>query len=134
MTDRDTFQSWLTAYGAAWEKLDAEAYLPLFSEDAAYYWTPFEAPHRGHDAILAALVDAIARQGDPSFSATVIAVEGDIGWAQWSCSFTRKGTDDPVRIEGVLKAVFRDGKCCEFREWLHALEPGQGDLMRDIDA
>ena len=67
MTDRDTFQSWLTAYGAAWEKLDAEAYLPLFSEDAAYYWTPFEAPHRGHDAILAALVDAIARQGDPSF-------------------------------------------------------------------
>ena len=128
------FEAWLSEYGKAWGARDADAYLPLFTDSAEYHWTPFEAPKRGHDELRQALQDAMARQVSPKFSASIIAFDGTTGWAEWSCRFTRAGTDDPVRVEGVLKAVFENGKCCEFREWWHALEPGQGDLMRDFDA
>ncbi|WP_300378901.1 nuclear transport factor 2 family protein [Henriciella sp.] len=131
---RKAFQDWLFAYGAAWEALDPDAYLPLFTDTAEYHWAPFEAPKSGHEEIRSALKEAMSRQEAPQFSYKLITVEGETGWAEWACRFTRKGTDDPVRIEGILKAVFEQGKCCEFREWWHVLEPGQGDLMRDFDA
>ncbi|WP_084396143.1 nuclear transport factor 2 family protein [Henriciella aquimarina] len=131
----EAFQSWLTAYGAAWEDCDPEAYMPLFSEDAAYHWTPFEAPRKGHAEIREALSRAMETQKDPDFSFEIISFDGKTGWAHWTCSFTRKSIDEPVRIDGVLCAEFDEaGKCRVFREWWHALEPGQGDLMRDFDA
>lgn len=129
------FESWLSAYGAAWEALDAEAYMPLFTDDAAYHWSPFDAPKRGHDEIRAALKTALERQIGPEFSFEIIMAGGDTGWAHWACGFIRAGTDYPVRIDGVLKARFaEDGRCCEFREWWHALEPNETDAMRAVDA
>lgn len=130
-----TFHAWLHAYGAAWEAGDADAYLPLFAEEAVYHWTPFEAPRRGHDEIRAALVTVLERQSDVSFRFEIIAVTGDTGWAKWDAGFLREGTAYPVRVDGVLSARFdADDKCVEFREWWHALEPGQSDEMRAVDA
>lgn len=131
---RQAFEQWLADYGSAWSSLDAESYIPLFAEDVRYYWEPFEAPKRGHAGLRNALADSLDKQSNPEFKATIISVDGDTGWAHWSCNFTRMGTDDPVRVDGVLKAVFDGEKCAEFREWWHRLEPGQGDLMRDVDA
>lgn len=133
--DDTAFHTWLAAYGAAWESFDAGAYLPLFSGDAVYHWTPFEAPCRGHDEIRAALERAMERQSDLTFRFEIIAVKGETGWAKWEASFTRQGTEYPVRVDGVLAARFDTaGKCVEFREWWHALEPGQADEMQAVDA
>jgi hypothetical protein len=131
---RELFEDWLSAYGRAWASLDPQEYGQLFADNAVYYWTPFDAPLRGHEDIAKALAKVFGQQADPDFRSQVIGVLDNSGWAHWTCHFTREGTDDPVRMDGVLKAVFKDGKCAEFREWWHRLEPGQGDLMRDFDA
>lgn len=76
-----------------------------------------------------------ANRQDAAFKAQIIHLDGLTGWAEWSSSFTRLGTNDPVRMDGILKAAFdTDQRCTEFRQWWHVNEPGQGSLMRDMDA
>jgi hypothetical protein len=45
------FDSWLAAYGRAWERRDAQAFAALFTPDVRYHWTPFEEPRVGRDAV-----------------------------------------------------------------------------------
>ena len=54
MVDRAAARRWLDAYVRAWEMYDPEAIGDLFTEDAAYFFTPFGPPVRGRDAIVAA--------------------------------------------------------------------------------
>ncbi|HIG22039.1 MAG TPA: nuclear transport factor 2 family protein [Henriciella marina] len=129
-----TFDNWLQTFGQSWSALDSDCIVELFSEDVSFYWTPFEAPSKGRTALLAAMRERLSRQKDPVMDFEVITTNEDGGWAHWTASFTRDGTDDPVRIDGVLKATFRGTECSEYRQWQHVLEPGQGDLMRDFDA
>lgn len=131
---KTTFANWLQTFGQSWSALDSKRIAGLFSEDVTFYWTPFEAPSRGRAALLKAIKDRLGRQKDPVIDFEIIAANEDAGWAHWTASFTRDGTDDPVRIDGVLKATFRGNECSEYRQWQHVLEPGQGDLMRDFDA
>lgn len=128
------FFEWLQAFGKAWSDLDVRNFSQLFAEDVEFCWTPFEAPTHGRAALTEGLVHTFARQKDPSFDFEIIKASGEFGWAHWTAFFTRDGIDDPVRIDGVLEAKFRDGACCRYRQWHHRLEPGQGDLMRDFDA
>ncbi len=129
------FSQWLSALRKGLEAGDAEALSALFSQDALFYDTPFQAPKRGRVEIQL-LFEAEARQRvGVSFDHEMIDFGEDVGWAAWSTGFNRAGLDDPVRIEGILKAVFKpDGTCVEFRQWWHIMEPGQGELMRDFDA
>ena len=129
-----TFATWLQVFGKAWSALENERIGELFSEDVSFYWSPFKAPSEGRAALLAAMQDILCRQKEPVVDFEIITTGGDAGWAHWTASFTRDGTEDPVRIDGVLKAKFRGTACCEYRQWQHVLEPGQGDLMRDFDA
>lgn len=128
------FRNWLQSFGQAWSALDRDRIVELFSEDVSFYWSPFEAPSEGLTALLAAMQERLSRQKDPVLDFDIIAISDDAGWAHWTASFTRDGTDDPVRMDGVLKATFRGSECSEYRQWQHVLEPGQGDLMRDFDA
>ena len=129
------FQDWLGELQQALEAGDAATLSHLFSEDAVFHDAPFIAPIDGRDAIRASFAEELAERRDVTFTFEVIRFEGQIGWAMWSNSFTRAGTEDPVRMEGILKAEFNtDGLCSEFRQWWHMMEPGQGDLMRDMDA
>lgn len=129
-----TFANWLRSFGQAWSALDRKRIVELFSEEVSFYWSPFEAPSEGRVDLLAAMQERLSRQMDPVLDFDIIAISDDAGWAHWTASFTRDGTDDPVRMDGVLKATFRATECCEYRQWQHVLEPGQGDLMRDFDA
>ncbi|QYJ00301.1 nuclear transport factor 2 family protein [Thalassovita mediterranea] len=129
-----TFANWLQPCGQAWSALDSIRIVELFSEDVSFYWSPFDAPSEGRTALLAAMQERLSRQKDPVLDFHIIAISDDAGWAHWTASFTRDGTDDPVRMDGVLKATIRGTECCEYRQWQHVLEPGQGDLMRDFDA
>lgn len=129
-----TFANWLQSFGDAWSALDSNRLIELFSEDVSFYWSPVQAPSEGRTALLAAMQERLIRQKDPVFEFEIITTNDDAGWAHWTASFTRDGTDDPVRMDGVLKSRFRGNECSEYRQWQHVLEPGQGDLMRDFDA
>ena len=128
------FERWLSAYGDALSKGDVDTVLGLFSEDAHYREGPFDAPRRGQEDLRTFLEKELPPQDDPVFDFEIICVSGESGWAQWTYRFTREGTDDPVRINGVLKAALSEKKCTELQQWQNRLEPGQGDLMRDFDA
>lgn len=133
--DENQFLTWLSKLKLAVEGIDPESFVALFSEDVVFYDAPFQAPRRGRVALQMAIEEMKRVRQDSSFKTDFIRTDEGAGWAMWANSFTRAGTEDPVRLEGILKASFdEDGLCHEFRQWWHKLEPGQDDLMRDFDA
>ena len=135
MIGEAAFEAWLERLKRALDKMDADAFADLFTVDALFYEAPFNAPRKGRSAIRSAIEEMATFRSESTFSANVIGMEPDAGWAMWENSFTRAGTDDPVRLEGILKASFTSDELCrDFQQWWHKLEPGQDDLMRDFDA
>lgn len=131
----DVYRDWLDRLADGIEAADAKSVAELFSPDVTYFDSPFDAPCRGRAELSAFLGKSLSEREDVRFHADMIRTDDQSLWAFWSNTFTRKGTDDPVRMEGVLHAEFdSNGLCSRFRQWWHQLEPGQGDLMRDFDA
>ena len=121
----ETFDSWLQAYGRAWESKDPAAAAELFSDDATYRETPFDEPARGRESIAEYWARVTARQEAIRFCHEVLMVAGDMGIARWWASFRRIRSGTPVELDGVF--VIRmdaDGRCEEFREWWHLREQG----------
>jgi ketosteroid isomerase-like protein len=120
--DQTTFESWLEAYKRAWENRDPEAAASLFTADANYYVTPFEAPARGRDGIRGYWSDATRYQDGIEFSYEVLATTESAGIARWHCRFARLTSDSAVELDGVfLVELDVGGKCTEFREWWHKI-------------
>lgn len=123
MTNRE-FQQWLDHYGNAWAAGDPDAALQLFSPDAAYYETPFDAPMVGAAAIHRYWTEGAKNaQTDVTFEATPISFSGSTGFARWRATFRRVPSGTFVALDGVLSARFDDAmRCEEFREWWHRKE------------
>ncbi len=120
---QERFESWLGAFGKAWETSDAQKFAALFAPDALYYWTPFEEPKRGPAEIASAFSGAIAKQSDIEFGARILYVQAQLGAAHWSCAFTRKTTGQRVHVDGILVVQMDDdGFARSFREWWHTDE------------
>lgn len=101
--DEGTFETWLAAYGRAWETRDPEAAARLFTEDATYHETSFGEPMRGREEIR--------------------AVTENEGISRWCANFVRVPSGAAVRLDGVcLVTRNADGLCTEFREWWHKKE------------
>ena len=117
------FQSWISAYGKAWEAKSASAFSSQFAEDALFYRSPFEAPKKGRAEIAAAFTTEVGLQRDIDFGARVLYVEAMLGAAHWSCAFTRANTGKRVHVDGVMGVQFDEtGKALSFRQWWHADE------------
>jgi ketosteroid isomerase-like protein len=119
---RAAFENWLDAYKRAWEDRDPEAAADLFTADANYYETPFEAPARGREGIRGYWSDATRHQEGIEFSYEVLATTETGGIARWRCQFTRLTSDSTVELDGIfLVKLVAEGKCTEFREWWHRI-------------
>jgi len=118
------FGSWLRRYGEAWIAGDPQAALLLFTDDAAYYETPFEPPIVGRDEIRRYWTEgAQDSQRNVTFAAQPIVQDGDTAYARWQATFVRLPAGSFVELDGILAASFApDGRCCEFREWWHRRE------------
>jgi uncharacterized protein (TIGR02246 family) len=115
------FDAWLGGYKAAWETRDPAAAAALFTPDAEYYWTPFDAPQKGRDAIAAAWDGAVQGQKDVSVSYTVLATAGVRGIAHWHTRLTSVPAGEAVELDGIAIVEFASlGQCRTFREWWHA--------------
>lgn len=114
-------QSWLSAYGRAWEQKEIDTFLGLFTHDVRYYWTPFEEPKQGRERLAQAFESAVARQESIKFRSTVLCADGQRGLAHWHCSFDRVPGGRRVELDGVFQMEFdSDGRCRVFREWWHS--------------
>jgi len=103
---------------------DPEAVVSLFSADARYFETPFDAPMVGQDAIRRYWTEGAKNaQRDVRFEAQAIAFDGRTGFAIWRATFERVPSGAHVELDGVLSAQF-DARmhCLVFREWWHRRE------------
>ena len=118
------YDNWLKSYGKSWEKGDPNATKELFTSDAQYYETPFDPLIIGFAAIYKYWNDnAVVSQKDVSFFYNLLAVDENVGLAQWPALFTRLPSGKKVTLDGIFKVEFsEDGKCKIFREWWHRIE------------
>jgi ketosteroid isomerase-like protein len=122
--DIKNFRTWLSQYGQAWINGDPEAAIELFSENAAYYEEPFQAPMKGREAIRKYWEDGAQNaQMDITFKADIISIQENSGYAHWQATFKRIPANTFVELDGILKATFNvENKCIEFRDWWHRRE------------
>ena len=114
------FETWLRGYKRAWEGRDSSAAAALFTPDAEYYWTPFDPPQKGKEAIAAVWSAAVQGQRDITFDSSALATSGARGTAHWHVRFTAVPAGTPVELDGILIAEFAAaGQCRIFREWWH---------------
>jgi nuclear transport factor 2 (NTF2) superfamily protein len=124
MLDEAQFGHWLTEYGQAWESRDADRFCALFTENAAYRWTPLDPPLQGRVGIATAFMDAVNTQRNIRFTHELLALTGVTGICRWRCRFDREGSSSRVMLDGIFVVRFDDtGRCSDFREWWHSSEP-----------
>jgi hypothetical protein len=83
--DRDTAQTWLDDYVAAWKSYDRDAIAALFARDVAYRYHPYDEPLVGRDAVVDSWLGendadgASTRDAPDTYDAhyTPYAVDGD---------------------------------------------------------
>ncbi|WP_417519313.1 YybH family protein [Minwuia sp.] len=116
----ERFDSWLQAFGAAWQNRDAVAMAALFNQDGAFFETPFGPPHRGRDDIQRHWRDAFAKQADVVFMYRALAMQDDLGVARWAAQFTLTETGVRLEFDGVLECrLGADGESRLLRMWWH---------------
>ncbi len=123
--NKGAFESWLDAYGHAWETRDSQAAAALFTEDATYQETPFSTPMRGRSAIHQYWSDATGSQDQIGFGYDVLAVTSDLGIARWWASFADIQSQAQVKLDGIFViAMGADNRCRDLREWWHTQVKG----------
>lgn len=114
-------QTWLDNYKQAWENLDPKIIAALFTDEAAYYITPFNDPLRGKTAIVEYWHGVSRTQEDINFNYEILALNETSGICHWQASFTRK--HKRITLDGIMVISLNpDGMCYEFREWWHRRE------------
>jgi SnoaL-like domain len=118
--DEATLQQWLDDYGAAWEARDPEAAARLFTASATYQETPHAEPFIGREGVAGYWAKVTADQRDVAFDAKILAIENDVGVAEWSAAFRNAAAGVRVELDGVFVLRFEGALCRELREWWFA--------------
>ena len=118
--DRKSVQSWLDKYVEAWRTYDEAQIRDLFSEDALYFYSPWdeECPLRGREAIVADWLKEPNAAGSWEARYLPIAVEGDVGVAQGRTRYIRSDGSIERQFDNIFVLHFdADGRCARFTEW-----------------
>jgi ketosteroid isomerase-like protein len=113
--NRDEVMHWVGSYEQAWRDGDVEAVERLFTDEARYLASPYEAPKVGHDAIKAFWLDDEGRTFE--MSASLVAVDGRTAIVRLEVQY-----GEPTRQEYRDLWVLRfggDGRVEEFEEWAY---------------
>jgi uncharacterized protein (TIGR02246 family) len=114
--DREQIRRWVADYERAWRTDGTGSLAQLFSEDATYSTGPFQAPHRGLQAI-AAMWEREREGPDESFEMTseVVAVDGDTGVVRVE---VRYGPPKEQLYRNLwIVRLDASGRCIHFEEW-----------------
>lgn len=119
----DEVNTWLRAYGDAWEARSGERAAMLFAEDAVYCWGPYETPLQGREAIRDRWSLATDDQREVSFRHEVLGTDGTRAFARWWSTFLDSSTQARLELDGVFVLDFaEDGLCTQLQEWWLARE------------
>lgn len=116
----ENFDSWMEAYGRASRENDAQASVDLFTQEAEYYETPFDAPMIGRDAIFRYWQKGTQTLTDKESTYEILSVKKNVGIAHWQSKFTVIESGKRLLLDCVFLVDFEvEGKCKVFREWWH---------------
>ena len=122
MTDRESVASWISGYIAAWDSNAPADIRALFTEDGGYRFHPWDEPAVGHDAIIAAWLDAADEAGDHEFEWHIVAIDGPTAVVQARTTYS----DGDVYDNLWVLALAPDGRATAFTEWFME-PPAAGD-------
>jgi len=114
MVDSSIVSAWIDGYVRAWNSNAPSDIGSLFTDDAAYYAGPFDAPWRGRKNIVQ---NWLARQdapGSTTFRYEVLVATDDTGvvrgWTEYHAPRRTFSNIWLIRFD-------KDGRCREFTEW-----------------
>ena len=114
--EREDLARWIRGYERAWRTSGTVLLEQLFTSDATYVASPFEAPVRGRSAI-ASFWEAEREGADESFSMhwEPVAIEKHVGVARVE---VRYGDPSPRIYRDLwIVTLDEDGLCSSFEEW-----------------
>lgn len=118
--NRDSLQLWLDKYVEAWRTYDPAQIRHLFSEDAVYFYSPFdeESHLRGREAIVDDWLKVPDAVGSWEAHYAPVAVEGNVGVAQGRTRYFDADGSVKRQFDNIFVIYFNDeGRCTRFTEW-----------------
>jgi hypothetical protein len=118
--NRDSVQAWLDKYVEAWRTYEPEQIRELFSEDALYFYSPWDedCPLRGREEIVADWLKEPNAPGSWEARYIPVAVEGNVAVAQGRTRYFRPDGAVQRQFENIFVLYFGDdGRCTRFTEW-----------------
>ena len=120
MLTEKTFRRIMWQYGKAWENLDAEAIVKIFTKDATYQETPFKKPYRGHEEIKDYWKNVVKKkERDAKFFLGNIFVKDNIGIAEWKAKFIRRDNGKQEELRGIILTEVINDKIKKLWEYWH---------------
>jgi hypothetical protein len=116
--DRESAQTWLDHYLAAWKSYDREEIAALFAPTVEYRYHPHDEPIVGIEAVVASWLDEVDEAGPYDARYTPYAVDGDRVVAT-GISVYQDQPDGPVTRtfdNCFLMRFDAEGRCLEFTE------------------
>lgn len=119
MIDHASITAWLNDYVAAWKSYDPAAIGALFSDDARYYYGPFDEPLVGRAAIVASWLEDPDEPGSYDAQYHPVAVDGVTAVCNGRSQYFAPGSKTVgAEFDNIFVMRFdADGRCAEFREW-----------------
>ena len=118
--NRESLQIWLDKYVEAWRRYEPAQIGNLFSEDAFYFYSPFDEhnPVRGRDAIVSAWLEEPDPVGSWEARYVPVAVEGNVGVAQGRTRYRQADGAVAREFDNIFVLHFDEaGRCTRFTEW-----------------
>ncbi len=113
------YASLIEQFGKGWEKGSTDQIVGVFTDDALFHPSPFDAPARGSAAIRAYWSDIPREQAEISFRFGEMFVVGPWFATEFKCTFRRRRTGEPVDLRGAIFCETADGKIAEMRMYWH---------------
>jgi ketosteroid isomerase-like protein len=117
-------------FGRAWERTDAQALLAVFTPDAVFIETPFNASLTGTAGIRGYWQDLSFHQSEVRFASGEIFVVGPWFATEFFVTFRRRRTGEMVEAKGGMFCETRDGLISEMRLYWHRRAGGREILDR----
>ena len=123
MITTEKFKQIMQQYGEAWESLDSQALLRIFSKDATYQATPFGKPYKGHEEIRNYWENVVkTKERNVKFTLGNIFVKNNIGIAGWKANFIRMDNGNSEELRGIILIEIQNGKIKKLWEYWHKEE------------
>ena len=118
--NRESLQVWLDKYVEAWRTYAPEKIGDLFTEDALYFYSPFDEQNhlRGREAIVTDWLAEPNPAGSWEAHYMPVAVEGSVGVAQGRTRYFKPDGTIERQFDNIFVMHFdEDGRCERFTEW-----------------